>query len=261
MQRSEATVPVARVRAVRVVEGVFRRPFGLAALTVEVTGYAEEAAAARTLYPLLRVRDVEAFLDEFLPELADDPRGLERPPARAARRYVAAPLLIGAAFAAGVWFDRRRRSAWRCWRLAAAVRRTCAGAPRAGACATVASPCARCCSPAPRSSPPRASASPTRWPRTSSSAAPASPTSRSRSASRPRRASATSTPKRRAPRGRHSKRHLKGRSLPWALGDAEAVEQRVVGAPGAADAHGEVEVDALGRARARSPCGRRCRWP
>ena len=72
-------MPVSRVRAVRVVEGIFRRPFGLAALTVEVTGYAEEASAARTLFPLLRLSDVEAFLQEFLPELADDPRGL--PPA------------------------------------------------------------------------------------------------------------------------------------------------------------------------------------
>ena len=104
VQRSEATVPVTRIRAVRVVEGVFRRPFGLAALTVEVTGYADEAAAARTLFPLVRVRDVEAFLEEFLPELADDPRGLERPPERAARRYYLWPLLIGAAFTAAAWF-------------------------------------------------------------------------------------------------------------------------------------------------------------
>ena len=98
VQRSEATVPVSRVRAVRVVEGVFRRPFGLAALTVEVTGYADEASAARTLFPLVRVRDVRAFLDEFLPELADDPRragppaGARRPPllpvAAAGRRGV-----------------------------------------------------------------------------------------------------------------------------------------------------------------------------
>lgn len=104
VQRSEATVPVARVRAVRVVEGVFRRPFGLAALTVEVTGYAEEASAARTLFPLVRLRDVEAFLDEFLPELADDPHPTERPPARAARRYLLWPLLIGAALTVGAWF-------------------------------------------------------------------------------------------------------------------------------------------------------------
>ncbi len=104
VQRSEATVPVSRVRAVRVVEGVFRRPFGLAALTIEVTGYADEAAAARTLFPLVRVSEVRALLDEFLPELADDPGGLERPPARAARRYYLWPLLIGAAFTVAAWF-------------------------------------------------------------------------------------------------------------------------------------------------------------
>ena len=80
VSRNEATVPVGRVRAVRVVEGLLRRPFGLASLTVEVTGYAEEASAARTLFPLVRVRDVPAFLAEFLPEMADDVDGLERPP-------------------------------------------------------------------------------------------------------------------------------------------------------------------------------------
>ena len=110
VSRNEATVPVGRVRAVRVVEGLLRRPFGLASLTVEVTGYAEEASAARTLFPLVRVRDVPAFLAEFLPELADDVAGLERPPARAARRYVLVPALVGAAVAVGAWFARRARS-------------------------------------------------------------------------------------------------------------------------------------------------------
>jgi putative membrane protein len=104
VQRSEATVPAHRVRAVRVVEGVFRRPFGLAALTVEVTGYADEASAARTLFPLVRVRDVRAFLDEFLPELADDPRGLAPPPPRALRRYLLSPVLAGAAVTVAAWF-------------------------------------------------------------------------------------------------------------------------------------------------------------
>jgi putative membrane protein len=104
IQRSEATVPVRRVRAVRVVEGVFRRPFGLAALTVEVTGYADEASAARTLFPLVRVRDVRPFLEEFLPELADDPHGLAPPPPRAARRYLTLPVLVGALVTIAAWF-------------------------------------------------------------------------------------------------------------------------------------------------------------
>ena len=150
VQRREATVPLHRIRAVRVIEGVFRRPFGLCSLSVEVTGYAEEASAARTLFPLVRVRDVHAFLEEILPEFgesspsglasavgnsltlapagpADDgehspgafavgnslthaptgpanPFGLERPPARAARRYVAPPVLGALLLVAAGWF-------------------------------------------------------------------------------------------------------------------------------------------------------------
>jgi putative membrane protein len=101
LQRTEVALPVRRVHAVRVVEGVLRRPFGLATLRVEVAGYAEEAAAARTLFPLLRRAEVEPFLAALLPELADDPAGLEPPPARAARRYVlpktVAGLVVGGA--------------------------------------------------------------------------------------------------------------------------------------------------------------------
>ena len=96
LQRSEAVVPVRRVQGVRVVEGLLRRPFGLAALRVEVAGYAAEASAARTLFPLLRRRDVEPFLAELLPELADDPGHLVPPPRRAARRYVLPGTLAGA---------------------------------------------------------------------------------------------------------------------------------------------------------------------
>jgi putative membrane protein len=95
LQRSVATVPVRRVHGVRIVEGVLRRPFRLAALRIEVAGYAAEAAAARTLFPLLRRGEVETFLAELLPELADDPCRLTPPPARAARRYVLPGAVVG----------------------------------------------------------------------------------------------------------------------------------------------------------------------
>jgi putative membrane protein len=103
LARREATVPVERVRAVEVVENVLRLPFGLAALRMEVIGHAKEAAAAQSLFPLLRRDEVRGFLDELLPELADDLDGLERPPARAARRYVVPPAVFGALVGAGVW--------------------------------------------------------------------------------------------------------------------------------------------------------------
>ena len=82
LQRSEAAVPVRRVHGVRVVEGLLRRPFGLCALRIEVAGYAAEASAARTLFPLLRRAEVQPFLAALLPEVADDPAGLEPPPPR-----------------------------------------------------------------------------------------------------------------------------------------------------------------------------------
>ena len=101
LARREATVPVARVQAVRVVEGLLRRPFGLATVHAEVAGYASEAGAARTLFPLLRRAEVEPFLAALLPELADGIDGLAGAPRRALRRYVlpiaAAWLALGAA--------------------------------------------------------------------------------------------------------------------------------------------------------------------
>ncbi len=103
LARREATVPVERVRAVEVVEGVLRLPFGLAALRMEVIGHAKEHAAAQALFPLLRRDEVRPFLDLLLPELADDLDGLEPPPPRAARRYALPPAAAGLAVGAGVW--------------------------------------------------------------------------------------------------------------------------------------------------------------
>ncbi len=110
LARREATVGVGRVRAVRIVEGLLRQPFGLATVRIEVIGYATEASAAQTLFPLLRRSEVRAFLDELLPELADDLDGLAKPPARAVRRYLLPPavaaLVAGgaAAVALGAWW-------------------------------------------------------------------------------------------------------------------------------------------------------------
>ena len=100
LARREATVPVARVQAVRVVEGWLRRPFGLATVRAEVAGYAREAAAAQTLFPLLRRSEVEPFLAALLPELADGIDRLDGAPRRSLRRYVLPPALLALALGA-----------------------------------------------------------------------------------------------------------------------------------------------------------------
>jgi putative membrane protein len=103
LERRETTIPVERIRAVVVVEGLLRRPLRLAALRLEVTGHAKEPAAAQTLFPLLRRAEVGPFLQDLLPELADDVDGLAPLPRRALRRYVLPPALLGFVAGAAAW--------------------------------------------------------------------------------------------------------------------------------------------------------------
>jgi putative membrane protein len=99
LQRRTASLPLSRVHAVDVVEGVLRRPFGLATVRLETAGYRSEKAIGRTLLPLVHTRAVPGLLAELAPALAIDQAQLEtlrRPPDRARRRYALPPALAGA---------------------------------------------------------------------------------------------------------------------------------------------------------------------
>lgn len=102
LARRAASVPLGRVHAVDIVEGVLRRPFGLASVRMETAGYRSEPAAAQTLLPLVRVRDAQRLLAEFVPALAGAAAAFERPPPRARRRYALPPALAGAVLGAGL---------------------------------------------------------------------------------------------------------------------------------------------------------------
>ncbi|MDQ3093401.1 MAG: PH domain-containing protein, partial [Actinomycetota bacterium] len=96
LQRRAASLPLHRVHAVRVVEGLLRRPFGLAALRVETVGYRSEPVSTRTLFPLVRTADAPALIARLVPALATDLQPLEPPPRRALRRYLSPPLVVAA---------------------------------------------------------------------------------------------------------------------------------------------------------------------
>jgi putative membrane protein len=102
LERREATIPLARIQAIRIIEGVLRQPFGQATLRVESAGYGESSGVSTTLFPLLPRKEVHKLLLDAAPEFAAASI-LDSLPARALRRYVfraTAPLLLlGAAFA------------------------------------------------------------------------------------------------------------------------------------------------------------------
>ena len=86
LERRVASLPMDRVQAVRIVEGLFRQPFGLIELRVESAAYGLKAGESTVLFPLLRRREVLPFLRAFLPEYAVDVP-LTTLPGRARRRY------------------------------------------------------------------------------------------------------------------------------------------------------------------------------
>ena len=87
LERREATIPLARIQAVRIVEGILRQPFGLASLRVESAGYGEDAGVSTTLFPLLPRRDARRLLLDAAPEFAVAPT-LNPLPTRSLRRYI-----------------------------------------------------------------------------------------------------------------------------------------------------------------------------
>lgn len=92
-ERRRSTIPLNRIQAIRIVEGVLRQPFGLVALYVESAGYGVDADAESTiLFPLLRRKEVDAFLAQFTPEFAAK-ASIQSLPRRALRRYIVRSLL------------------------------------------------------------------------------------------------------------------------------------------------------------------------
>ena len=96
--KQTAAIPVARVQAVRVVEGLWRAMLGYASLQVEVAGIGRANTNQRMLFPLVRTDRAAHLVRRVLPELhwPDDP---PHPiPQRIHRRYLTLPLEYGVGF-------------------------------------------------------------------------------------------------------------------------------------------------------------------
>lgn len=87
-EKKRITLPFNRIQAVRIVEGVFRQPFGYATIYLESAGYGEQKeSGAVVLFPLLKISRIDSFLERTLPAYRY-PEPHIRPPLRALYRYV-----------------------------------------------------------------------------------------------------------------------------------------------------------------------------
>lgn len=95
LERRRRTVPVARMQAIVVKEGLLRRPFGLASVSFESAGFGQERGESGVLWPLVRRAEAMALVAEVAPRLATsiEPAELAGPPPRAFSRYLVADVL------------------------------------------------------------------------------------------------------------------------------------------------------------------------
>ncbi len=92
LDRKRTTIPIRRIQAIRVSEGLLRQPFGFAEIRFDSAGFGADQGASGVLSPLLPRREARAFLEAACPAFAQDlqPAGMRRLPGRARRRYIVA---------------------------------------------------------------------------------------------------------------------------------------------------------------------------
>jgi putative membrane protein len=92
LDRRRVAIPIRRIQAIRVVETMFRQPFGFAEVRFDLAGLGAEEGSRGVLSPLMPRREVAALLEAACPQFAVGLTGdpVNPLPRRALRRYVVA---------------------------------------------------------------------------------------------------------------------------------------------------------------------------
>ncbi|HEU0163944.1 MAG TPA: PH domain-containing protein, partial [Thermomicrobiales bacterium] len=91
LERRRSTIPLRRIQAVVLLEGLFRQPFGYGELKFESAGQAGgDDGRSGVLFPFLPMREMESLIARITPEYALEiaPAAVRTLPPRAMQRYV-----------------------------------------------------------------------------------------------------------------------------------------------------------------------------
>lgn len=88
LEKRQVTIPISKVQAVRIDEGILRQPFGYATISVEVAGSnRDEDEQSTMIHPLIKTKQIDSFLQNVLPAFVEDVN-FHSVPKRALRRYI-----------------------------------------------------------------------------------------------------------------------------------------------------------------------------
>ncbi|MGI8484584.1 MAG: PH domain-containing protein [Thermomicrobiales bacterium] len=114
LDRKRRTIPIRRIQAILMVEGLIRQPFGFGELKFESAGQAGgDQAESGVLFPFLSMREMPDLVAAACPEFAlpFQPDALRHLPSRALRRYVVPEIAWTVVIAGAInliflrWFD------------------------------------------------------------------------------------------------------------------------------------------------------------
>ncbi|QKG83946.1 PH domain-containing protein [Kroppenstedtia pulmonis] len=107
LERRRTSLPVRRIQAVHLVEGVLRQPFGYVTVLVESAGYGGEDEDSRRIvcFPLLKRSEVKEFMEKFLPEYQQAVISSLQPlPRRVRKRMTLYTLPLTAVVVGVIWY-------------------------------------------------------------------------------------------------------------------------------------------------------------
>ncbi|MEA1962081.1 MAG: PH domain-containing protein [Bacillota bacterium] len=87
LEKQQLTIPIKRIQAITVVEGLLRQPFGMVSIQVVSISNTGEKGEGSVLFPLLPKQKIVPFLQEVVPEFAMSLQ-LQGLPARSRTRYL-----------------------------------------------------------------------------------------------------------------------------------------------------------------------------
>lgn len=105
LEKRKVTIPINKVQAVRIDEGILRQPFGYATVSVEVAGSSgDEDEQSTMIHPLIKTKQIHSFLQHVLPAFVEEVE-FQSVPKRALRRYIFRNVwFFIAAVCAAFWF-------------------------------------------------------------------------------------------------------------------------------------------------------------
>lgn len=108
LERRKVTLPVRRIQAVRIVQEVLWKPFGLVAVHVVCAGYGSRKGESSLLFPLMPIGEVELFLREICPDCAVHPEQVPFRRVEPGAKWgylLPVPIVFGILTALVLWFS------------------------------------------------------------------------------------------------------------------------------------------------------------